>query len=69
MFYKQLKIICEFFCYRALKFRKNIYNSEIYLGKSLINWRIIQYIIVRYHCGGWPEEVNSRVLNSYMVYL
>ncbi len=26
-------------------------------------------IIVRYHCGGWPEEVNSCVLNSYMVYL
>ncbi len=25
--------------------------------------------IVRYHCGGWPEEVNSCVLNSYMVYL
>ncbi len=24
---------------------------------------------VRYHCGGWPEEVNSCVLNSYMVYL
>jgi hypothetical protein len=26
-------------------------------------------IIVRYHCGGRPEEVNSCVLNSYMVYL
>ncbi len=26
-------------------------------------------ICVRYHCGGWPEEVNSCVLNSYMVYL
>jgi hypothetical protein len=24
---------------------------------------------VRYHCGEWPEEVNSCVLNSYMVYL
>jgi hypothetical protein len=24
---------------------------------------------VRYHCGGWPEEVNSCFLNSYMVYL
>jgi hypothetical protein len=24
---------------------------------------------VRYHCGGWPEEVNSCVLNSYMIYL
>ncbi len=24
---------------------------------------------VCYHCGGWPKEVNSCVLNSYMVYL
>ncbi len=24
---------------------------------------------VRYHCGGWPEEVNSCFLNSCMVYL
>ncbi len=24
---------------------------------------------VRYHCGGWPEEVNTCLLNSYMVYL
>jgi hypothetical protein len=26
-------------------------------------------VTVRYHCGGWPEEVNSCFLNSYMVYL
>jgi hypothetical protein len=26
-------------------------------------------ITVRYHCGGWPEEVNTCFLNSYMVYL
>ncbi len=26
-------------------------------------------MIVRYHCGGWSEEVNSCILNSYMVYL
>jgi hypothetical protein len=25
--------------------------------------------VVRYHCGGWPEEVNTCFLNSYMVYL
>ncbi len=25
--------------------------------------------IVRYHCGGWPEEVNACFLNPYMVYL
>ncbi len=24
---------------------------------------------VRYHCGGWSEEVNSCILISYMVYL
>jgi hypothetical protein len=30
----------------------------------------LKYIItVRYHCGGWPEEVNPCDLNSYMVYL
>jgi hypothetical protein len=26
-------------------------------------------ILVRYHCGGWPEEVNTCFLNSCMVYL
>ncbi len=26
-------------------------------------------ISVRYHCGGWSEEVNSCIFNSYMVYL
>ncbi len=25
--------------------------------------------LVRYDCGGWPEEVNTCLLNSYMVYL
>jgi hypothetical protein len=29
----------------------------------------LRYLSVRYHCGGWPEEVSSCVLNSYMVYL
>ncbi len=24
---------------------------------------------VRYHCGRWPEEVNTCFLNSFMVYL
>jgi hypothetical protein len=28
-----------------------------------------QILHVRYHCGGWSEEVNSCILNSYMVYL
>jgi hypothetical protein len=30
---------------------------------------ILQTVVVRYHCGGWPEEVNTCFLNSYMVYL
>ncbi len=34
-------------------------------------WKLFIYftINVRYHCGGWPEEVNTCFLNSYMVYL
>ncbi len=31
---------------------------------------LISVTIVRYHCGGWSEEVNSCILFlSYMVYL
>ncbi len=30
---------------------------------------IYESISVRYHCGGWSEEVNSCFLISYMVYL
>ncbi len=30
---------------------------------------LFDILLVRYHCGGWPEEVNSCFLNSYMVYL
>ncbi len=26
-------------------------------------------LIVRYHCGGWSVDINSCILNSYMVYL
>jgi hypothetical protein len=29
----------------------------------------INTVTVRYHCEGWPEEVNTCFLNSYMVYL
>ncbi len=29
----------------------------------------LSFISVRYHCGGWSEEVNSCILISYMVYL
>ncbi len=30
---------------------------------------VVLILAVRYHCGGWPEEVNTCFLNSYMVYL
>jgi hypothetical protein len=33
------------------------------------SYKVMRIDSVRYHCGGWPEEVNSCVLNSYMVYL
>jgi hypothetical protein len=46
--------------------------------RQIIKWQLklkavlrIQTLLirVRYHCGGWPEEVNTCFLNSYMVYL
>jgi hypothetical protein len=30
---------------------------------------LLENFPVRYHCGGWSEEVNSCILISYMVYL
>jgi hypothetical protein len=50
-------------------------NDSDSFSLQLSNFRDIRgrrsskYVSVRYHCGGWPEEVNSCVLNSYMVYL
>jgi hypothetical protein len=29
----------------------------------------VDTLVVRYHCGGWSQEVNSCILISYMVYL
>ncbi len=44
--------------------RNNIKNLK------LANLKANYYEIVRYHCGGWSEEVNSCILIlSYMVYL
>ncbi len=40
--------------------RRKIKNESDELGRN---------INVRYHCGGWSEEVNSCILISYMVYL
>ncbi len=41
----------------------------IYIYIYVYNFTFILLLIVRYHCGGWPEEVNTCFLNSYMVYL
>jgi hypothetical protein len=41
----------------------------LYIPQKLEKGVFVSTLSVRYHCGGWPEEVNSCVLNSYMVYL
>jgi hypothetical protein len=43
-------------------------------GKQKIKVNVNKYLPaespVRYHCGGWSEELNSRILLlAYMVYL
>jgi hypothetical protein len=44
------------------------YEHENELGKSRQNR--MRTVRVRYHCGGWSEELNSRILLlAYMVYL
>ncbi len=48
------------FCNNSTVILGNIYN--VTSGRN-------STVIVRYHCGGWPEEVNTCFLNSYMVYL
>jgi hypothetical protein len=41
---------------------KKVFKNAVFLKLRNIN--------VRYHCGGWSEEVNSRIFFlSYMVYL
>ncbi len=42
------------------------YSSSV---TKVRNQLLFVVLVVRYHCGGQPEEVNSCVLNSYMVYL
>jgi hypothetical protein len=39
------------------------------IDRTVRTARIARKASVRYHCGGWPEEVNTFFLNSYMVYL
>jgi hypothetical protein len=36
---------------------------------GILHMSLTEIVTVRYHCGGWPEEVNTCFLNSYMVYL
>ncbi len=43
--------------------QKEMFFSSKYLSQTS------QLIIVRYHCGGGSEEVNSCILISYKVYL
>jgi hypothetical protein len=46
----------------SLKFRKDIFAHFHNVAHP-------RRLTVRYHCGGWSEEVNSCILISYMVYL
>jgi hypothetical protein len=64
--------------YNCLKFfiyKRNFwFDTGFLLLKGTVSpvWKnkICTFCIVRYHCGGWSEEVNSRILFlSYMVYL
>ncbi len=58
-----------------LAIRIRVKEKERLIGGWHINPRSIgKYynplvVSVRYHCGGWSEEVNSCILISYMVYL
>jgi hypothetical protein len=40
------------------------------VSKGWLEKTLLRMIVVRYHCGGWSEVVNSCILIlSYMVYL
>jgi hypothetical protein len=55
--------------HKGLSFLQETFIPTHLLTKFTIFLCPEKEIRVRYHCGGWPEEVNSCVLNSYMVYL
>ncbi len=47
-------------------------DKEVQVYSNIINCEApsIKDLFVRYHCGGWSEELNSRILHlAYMVYL
>jgi hypothetical protein len=78
-----LSFIAELFFKLFSKTSTNVYSEELILSfiaellfilfsknsMNIYSEELILFFIVRYHCGGWPEEVNSCFLNSYMVYL
>jgi hypothetical protein len=47
-------------------YEEYVINMEIFSKELLFQATVGA---VRYHCGGWSEEVNSCILISYMVYL
>ncbi len=59
---------CRYLDRRSIEPSPNIPLLDAVLGYTYSKF-IRSYPTVRYHCGGWPEEVNSCFLNSYMVYL
>jgi hypothetical protein len=48
---------------------KFVYNDRELSHVEVVSEFLSSIRLVRYHCGGRSEEVNSCVLNSYMVYL
>jgi hypothetical protein len=49
--------------------KKLLASTKIHLEFKL-NAKNLVVVDVRYHCGGWSEEVNSCIsILSYMVYL
>ncbi len=56
------------FCHHNCHQHASQWKPSYFLGINVV-FKYLKIPNVRYHCGGWPEEVNSCVLNSYMVYL
>jgi hypothetical protein len=49
--------------------KKKISRTFQISGTLIVNIIDCTVVNVRYHCGGWSEEVNSCILISDMVYL
>ncbi len=49
-------------------FTYSMFSDSRFANLTISNLLLVD--IVRYHCGGWSEELNSRILLlAYMVYL